>query len=64
MLSGAGSSVLLTLRQEASQREVREAVGARLRAAQLEGELIFTRMAAEGARRAELPARALAEEGV
>jgi homoserine kinase len=63
-LSGAGSSVLLTLRQEASQQEVREAVCARLRAAGLEGELVFTRMAAQGARRVELPARALAGEGV
>jgi homoserine kinase len=63
-LSGAGSSVLLTLRQEASQHEVSEAVNSRLRAAGLEGELVFTRMAAQGARRIGLPARALAGEGV
>ena len=63
-LSGAGSSVLLTLRQEALQQEVREAVGARLQPARLEGEMDFTRMAAQGARRVELPARALAGEGV
>ena len=63
-LSGAGSSVLLTLKQDASQPEVREAVCKRLRAAGLEGEMLFTRMAAQGARRIELPARALAGEGV
>jgi homoserine kinase len=63
-LSGAGSSVLLTLRQDASQHEVREAVRSRLLAAGLEGELLFTRMASQGARRIELPARALAGEGV
>jgi homoserine kinase len=63
-LSGAGSSVLLTLRHDASQFEVREAVGERLHAARLDAELVFTRMAADGARRRELPARALAGEGV
>ena len=63
-LSGAGSSVLLTLRQEASQQEVQEEVCARLRAAGLEGELVFTRMAALGARRVQLPARALAGESI
>jgi homoserine kinase len=61
-LSGAGSSVLLTLRHEASQSEVCQAVSERLRAMQLEGELVFTRMAAEGTRRTLLPARALAGE--
>jgi homoserine kinase len=63
-LSGAGSSVLLTLRQDASQCDVSEAVGERLRAARLDGELIFTRMAVAGACRKELPARALAGEGM
>jgi homoserine kinase len=59
-LSGAGSSVVLTLRRDASQDEVRGAVTERLRAAGLDGELLFTRMAAEGVR--ELPARAMAGE--
>lgn len=63
-LSGAGSSVLFTLRKDASQHEVSEAVGERLRAAGLEGELVFTSMATQGARRVELPARALAGEGI
>jgi homoserine kinase len=63
-LSGAGSSVLLTLRPEASPAEVEQAVCERLRAARLEGELVFTRMAEQGARRTELPARVLAGEGV
>jgi homoserine kinase len=62
-LSGAGSSVLLTLRAEAPQDDVRQAVCERLREAGLEGELVFTKMAAQGARRIELPARALAGEG-
>ena len=61
-LSGAGSSVLLTLRQEASQPEVCQAVTERLRAMKLEGELLFTKMAMEGTRRTELPARAMAGE--
>jgi homoserine kinase len=63
-LSGAGSSVLLTLRHNASQDEVREAVSERLRAAQLEGELVFTKMAKQGTRRTELPAQTMAGEGV
>ena len=61
-LSGAGSSVVLTLRHDASQDEVRDAVNACLRAAGLEGELVFTRMAAEGVRRVELPVKAMAGE--
>jgi homoserine kinase len=63
-LSGAGSSVLLTLRPDAPRDEVRKAVCERLRSAELEGELVFTKMAAEGARRVELPARTLAGEDV
>ncbi len=59
-LSGAGSSVVLTLRHDAPQDDVRQAVNERLRAARLEGELVFTRMAAEGVRRVELPVRAMA----
>lgn len=63
-LSGAGSSVLLTLRTNAQQQEVRGAVSECLRKAQLEGELVFTKMAAQGARRVELPAQVLAKESV
>ncbi len=61
-LSGAGSSVLVTLRHDASQSEVCAAVSERLRAMGLEGELVFTRMASEGTRRTELPLRAMAGE--
>jgi homoserine kinase len=63
-LSGAGSSVLLTLRHDASQPGVRDAVSERLRAAGLTGELVFTKMAKQGASRTQLPARAMAGEGV
>ncbi len=63
-LSGAGSSVLLTLRREASQEQVRRAVCDRLRSSQLEGELVFTRMATQGARWIELPARTLAGKSI
>ncbi len=61
-LSGAGSSVVLTLRHNASQDEVRKAVHERLCAAGLEGELVFTRMAAEGVRRVDLTVGAMAGE--
>lgn len=61
-LSGAGSSVLVTLRHDASQSEVCAAVSERLRAMGLEGELVFTRMASEGTRRTELPLQAMAGE--
>lgn len=61
-LSGAGSSVVLTLREAASQQQVREAVCERMRAANLEGELVFTRMATQGACCVELPERASAGE--
>lgn len=63
-LSGAGSSVLLTLRHDASQHEVSDAVTGRLRAAGLVGELVFTRMAKQGTCRSQLPAQAMAGEGV
>jgi homoserine kinase len=63
-LSGAGSSVLLTLRHDASQHEVSEAVEERLRAAGLAGELLFTKMAKQGTCRTQLPAQAMAGEGV
>ena len=63
-LSGAGSSVLLTLRHDASQPEVGDAVSERLRAAGLAGELVFTKMAKQGTCRTQLPARAMAGEGV
>ncbi len=61
-LSGAGNSVLLTLREEASHSEVRNQVSERLRRAQLQAELVFTKIAGEGTRRTELPARRFAGE--
>ena len=63
-LSGAGSSILLTLRNDASQHEVRDAVSERLRAAGLAGEQVFTKMAKQGTCRTQLPAQAMAGEGV
>ena len=63
-LSGAGSSVLLTLRDDASQHEVGDAVSERLRVAGLAGELVFTKMAKQGTCRTQLSTRAMAGEGV
>jgi homoserine kinase len=62
-LSGAGKSVLLTLRRDVSHADVHSAISERLRVAGLEAELVFTSMAAQGASRTPLPARALAGEG-
>ncbi len=61
-LSGAGNSALLTLRTDAAREQVQTAVMERLQNAQLEGELVFTKMAAEGARR--MAAQTLAGERV
>ncbi len=63
-LSGAGSSVLLTLRSDAAPEQVRAAVIERLQDANLQGELIFTRMAGEGAAVMDAPAGTLAGERV
>lgn len=63
-LSGAGSSVLMILRDDASRSEVCQLVSERLRLMNLEGELVFTRIAQEGVQSRELAADALVQERV